>query len=184
MVVRRRKGEVGCSSSRPSTLPLRVSYQSSGGRQTSTEVAESVASSAGRSHGTSAPASPAIAAMAGSSVETRMSQIPEIPLTTSMLQTISGLPPSKRVFFPGSRFDPPRAVISARILKALASHRASERVRQMSSFDKKGRGVRKRELLDAFGTVMVGEIFVNRLLGPRKALVIVEDDDTPSHHER
>jgi hypothetical protein len=33
-----------------------------------------------------------------------------------MLQTINGRPPSRRIFFPGIRFDPPRAVTSARIL--------------------------------------------------------------------
>lgn len=112
-----RNGEVGCSSKSPSTIPFLSSYQSSACRQTSTEDASSVASSAGLNHGTNALAFRATSAIAGSSVETRMSQMSGHPTAKSMLHTIRGFPPRRRMFFPGSRFDPPRAVMRARILK-------------------------------------------------------------------
>lgn len=118
-VERLRKGTVGCKRRRPSTTPISPSYQSSACRQTSTEDAASVANSGGRSQGTNAPAPRATSAIAEWSVETSTSQISRVPLATSMLHTIKGLPPRGRMFFPGSRFDPPRAGTSARILKLI-----------------------------------------------------------------
>ena len=86
------------------------------GKQTSTDDAVSVANSGGRNQGTIAPAFFATSEIFGSSVETRMSTISVMSFATLMLQTIRGFPPRGRIFFLRIRFDPPRAVISARIL--------------------------------------------------------------------
>ncbi len=98
IVVLRVKGLVGCSSSRPSELPCAASYYSSACSSTSTTRAVSVASSAGRSYGTSAPALRATAAISGSSVETRMSHTSGMPFTASTGHAIYGLLPSSRFF--------------------------------------------------------------------------------------
>ena len=53
------------------------------------------------------------------SVDTSISQIPGTSWAGLMLHTISGSDPSRRMFLPGRRFDPPRAAITARILKSI-----------------------------------------------------------------
>ena len=79
------------------------------------ESAVSVASSAGLSHGTNTPVVLAISAIAVSSVDTIISYISDTLLAASIDHTIRGLSPSKRLFFPGQRLDPPLARIKARI---------------------------------------------------------------------
>src|SRR5438094_524279 len=74
-------------------------------------------------NGTSAPAFLAAAAIAGSSVEMMVRYSTPLFRAASMVQAISGLPPSIARFFPGTPFDPPRAGMSPRIRAVIGALR-------------------------------------------------------------
>ena len=73
----------------------------------------SVDSTSGRNQGTNAPAARATDAISQLSVYTNISTISGVSFTASMVQLINGFPPSGRMFFFGSLFEPPRAGIKA-----------------------------------------------------------------------
>ena len=92
-------------------------YRFSTSFTTSARVAWSLAVSLLRMKGTSAPYCRATAAMASSSVLTITSLKQLLLRAASIGQARAGLPRKGRMFFPGMRLLPPRAVMMARLLK-------------------------------------------------------------------
>src|SRR5262245_19325644 len=109
-----RNGEVGwIVTTKSGRVPLVASSQRTACWSTGTMPASSVASSAGRVNGTSAPAARAAAAIDSLSVETmnRPSRFDSRQDATAW--EISERDPSIRRFLPGSPFEPPRAGMTA-----------------------------------------------------------------------
>ncbi len=97
-----RRGEVGSISMTASKAwPSCSRSQARACRVESSELVRSCANAGGRRKGTRAPQASATSAMAWSSVETTTEASAAHWRAASMLQAISGLPPSRRMFFPG-----------------------------------------------------------------------------------
>ena|SRR6266566_628568 len=111
-----RRGDVGWSVTTEDTRGPLVSTKSTDCLTTSTVFAASVASVLGRRNGTSIPAPRARSAITGASVETRIFVIRALRVAASMVQRMSGFPPSGRQFFPGRRLEPLRAGMTASTL--------------------------------------------------------------------
>src|SRR5438309_4105181 len=133
--------------------------------------ASSVAEAAGRKPGTVAPASFAISATSGSSVETHTSVTHAAARAARMVWTINGKSPSTRLFLPGSPFDPPRAGMTARTVTGkppVKERRSCSRAGTFHDFDEPAFLVG----LDLF-TVLV--LFTGLVLGEPRDLLGNED---------
>ena len=87
----------------------------------------SYARSAGRMNGTSIPSDRPRAAIVLESVERTNLSIAPDAVAASRARSISVIPASRRSFFPGMPFDPPRAGIKPRIRRVMQARRSGRR---------------------------------------------------------
>src|SRR5262245_58350491 len=85
-------------------------------------------------NGTSAPSDRATLAMSDASVDRITRSNAPDSRAASAVYAINGLPPSRRRFFPGSPFDPPRAVITPRTFKGISMNHEEHKDHQEEIF--------------------------------------------------
>jgi hypothetical protein len=95
------------------SVPSDFSRNNSAWRHANHSGLSSCDKSVGLMNGTSAPYCLATSAISSESVETMTRSIRLLASACSIDHAISGLPSSRRIFFPGNPLDPPRANINA-----------------------------------------------------------------------